>query len=80
MDAILLVILGALGGAIVLALIIVAALQVVRSDEISLTAKTAWIIGIVAAPLLGALAWFLLGDRTVQIERELGIRGPRSGG
>ena len=79
MDVIPLFILGALGGAIVLAFIFVAVLQVVRSAEISLTAKTVWIIGIVAAPLLGAMAWYLLGDRTVQIERELGIRGPRSG-
>jgi len=78
MEALPLIILGALAGAIVLAFIIIAAVQVVRSVDISLTAKTVWIVAIIAAPLVGAMAWYLIGDRTPQIERELGIRGPRS--
>lgn len=80
MEALPVVILAAVCGAIVVAFIVVAVLQVVRSTDISLTAKTAWIIGIIVGPLIGAMAWYLLGDRTPQIERELGITGPRSGG
>ncbi|WAB80634.1 PLDc N-terminal domain-containing protein [Microcella daejeonensis] len=80
MEALPVFILAAVCGVIVIAFIVVAVLQVVRSTDISLTARTAWVIGIVVAPLIGAMAWYLLGDRTPQIERELGIRGPRSGG
>lgn len=42
--------------------------------EIALVSKVVWGVAILLAPVLGFLAFLLLGERTAQMERELGIR------
>ncbi|WP_072314115.1 hypothetical protein [Agrococcus sp. Marseille-P2731] len=46
----------------------------VQRMEIALVSQLAWGLAIVLLPLVGLVAFLLVGDRTPQIERELGIR------
>ena len=54
------------------ALVITAVVQVLRSTAIAQTSKIAWIVGIVIFPLIGSVAWFLLGDKTTRVENAIG--------
>lgn len=59
------------------AFVIAAVVQVARSTGIARASKTAWIAGIVLVPLLGTVAWLLLGHRTPRVEDAL--RATRDG-
>lgn len=42
--------------------------------DVALVTKVIWGVAILAFPVAGLIAFLLLGDRTPQMERELGIR------
>lgn len=44
------------------------------SLDVALVSKVVWAVAILAFPIAGLVAFLLLGDRTPQMERELGIR------
>lgn len=44
------------------------------SMDVALVSKVIWAVVILTFPVVGLLAFALLGDRTPQMERELGIR------
>ena len=49
--------------------IVAALLQISRVPTLRPWSRAAWILAIVAMPLLGALAWFAIGSRTPEAER-----------
>ncbi|GAB7303020.1 PLDc N-terminal domain-containing protein [Clavibacter michiganensis] len=49
--------------------IVVALLQISRVPNLRPWSRAAWILVIVAMPLLGAFAWFAIGSRTPEAER-----------
>jgi hypothetical protein len=55
--------------AVYLGTIVIALLQISRVPGLHSWSRAAWILAIVAMPLLGALAWFALGSRTPEAER-----------
>ena len=55
------------------ALVITAVVQVLRSSTIASSSKIAWLVGIVIVPLIGSVAWFLVGDKTPQLESALAM-------
>ena len=59
-----LVVLGVLAGALVVAVLAYAIVQVLRDRSITWQARAAWLVTILALPLGGALAWFAVGHRT----------------
>lgn len=50
------------------------ALSRVARMPIALVSQVAWAVVILCLPLFGLVAFLLVGDRTEQMERELGIR------
>ncbi len=66
------VLLGLAGGGIALAgmltIVIVAAGQVVLTPWLILPVRLMWIAVILGVPLLGALAWFMVGARTTRYD------------
>lgn len=44
------------------------------ATDVDLISKVLWGVAILAFPIAGLLAFLLLGERTPQMERELGIR------
>lgn len=42
--------------------------------DVALVSKVVWGLAILAFPIAGLIAFALIGDRTPQLERELGIR------
>jgi hypothetical protein len=66
------VLLGLAGGTIALAgmltIVIVAAGQVLTTPWLILPVRLMWILVILGLPLLGALAWFMLGTRTTRYD------------
>ncbi|WP_413319003.1 hypothetical protein AA0Z99_02090 [Agrococcus sp. 1P02AA] len=50
------------------------ALRRLQGMEVAAVSQLAWGLAIVLLPLAGLVAFLLIGDRTPQIERELGIR------
>jgi len=57
------------------AFVVTAVVQVVRSAVIARASKLAWLVVLVVVPLLGSVAWFLVGDRTLQLEAALRTAG-----
>lgn len=57
------------------ALVVTALVQVVRSAVIARSSKLVWLVALVFVPLLGSVAWFLVGDRTPQLEAALRATG-----
>jgi len=57
------------------AFVVTAVVQVVRSAVIARASKLAWLVVLVVVPLLGSVAWFLVGDRTPQLETALRTAG-----
>ncbi|MFZ4893622.1 PLDc N-terminal domain-containing protein [Plantibacter sp. Mn2098] len=57
-----------------LALIASAIVSVIRSAELALVSRAAWLAAIIAFPVLGTIAWYGIGYRTHEVERALGIR------
>ena len=57
------------------AFVVTAVVQVVWSAVIARASKLAWLVALVVVPLLGAIAWFLVGDRTPQLETALRTAG-----
>lgn len=55
--------------AVYLGTIVVALLQISRVPGLHSWSRAAWILAIIAMPLVGALAWFALGSRTAEAER-----------
>jgi NO-binding membrane sensor protein with MHYT domain len=51
--------------------VVIAFVRAYRDRGISETARLVWLVGIVLMPFCGALAWYLVGDRTNSIERSL---------
>ncbi|WP_435092268.1 PLDc N-terminal domain-containing protein [Clavibacter michiganensis] len=51
------------------ALVVTALVQVVRDRALAGLARDLWIIGIVLAPVVGALAWFAVGHRAADARR-----------
>jgi len=49
-----------------LALVIATTVSVLRARHTSGAAKIAWILVVVALPILGSLAWFTLGSRPAE--------------
>lgn len=50
------------------------AMAKLRSMDVALVSQVAWAAVLLLFPVLGFLLFLLLGDRTPQMERELGIR------
>lgn len=48
-------------GLVWLALIVVALIQIARSSELSTPMKVLWVVIVFFFPLVGTLAWFVLG-------------------
>ena len=57
------------------AFVVTAVVQVVRSAVVARASKLAWLVVLVVVPLLGSVAWFLVGDRTPQLETALRTAG-----
>ena len=57
------------------AFVVTAVVQVVRSAVIARSSKLVWLVALVFVPLLGSVAWFLVGDRTPQLEAALRAAG-----
>jgi Phospholipase_D-nuclease N-terminal len=51
-------------GVALVALFVAALLSVLRSPRLTGTGRIAWTIGVLIFPLLGPLAWFLVGRRS----------------
>jgi Phospholipase_D-nuclease N-terminal len=51
-------------GLALLALFVAALLSVLRSTRLTGTGRIVWIIAVLVFPLLGPLAWFLVGRRS----------------
>ena len=57
------------------ALVVTAVVQVLRSPMIATSWKIGWVAGVLIAPLVGSVAWFLVGNKTSQLESALGTAG-----
>ena len=55
---------GVLGLALT-ALMITALMQIAKHPAIDPTARAVWILIVVIAPVLGAIAWFLIGQKEI---------------
>ncbi|NQX34069.1 PLDc N-terminal domain-containing protein [Herbiconiux sp. VKM Ac-2851] len=55
------ILLGAAAIALYLAAVIFAIVQISKSSELNSTERSIWIIGVVLAPVWGAIAWYALG-------------------
>ncbi|PPF87701.1 hypothetical protein C5C03_09565 [Clavibacter michiganensis] len=51
------------------ALVVAAIVQVVRDRALAGLVRDLWVLGIVLAPIVGALAWFAVGRRTSEAQR-----------
>lgn len=56
--------LGVVAGLVVIAGLVWIIRNVLRTDDLSNTAKTIWIIVLIAAPILGIIAWLVFQART----------------
>lgn len=53
-------------GPAVLALAVLAAISVLRSSDVDGGSRLGWILAVVALPVLGPLAWFVVGRRSAR--------------
>lgn len=44
--------------------VVVALVQIVRRPFVSPLMRLLWLVGVIAFPMLGPIAWFAFGDRT----------------
>lgn len=58
----------AIAGAVILVLVIVALVQVARQPKIDPIVRALWILIIVVAPIVGAIVWFAIGQRTTTLQ------------
>ncbi|PJJ65078.1 PLDc N-terminal domain-containing protein [Compostimonas suwonensis] len=61
----------AVAGAALVGFIVFALVDVLRTTTISSAARLIWAAVVVLAPLLGTAAWYLVGQRTPELERSL---------
>ncbi|WP_440694356.1 PLDc N-terminal domain-containing protein [Clavibacter nebraskensis] len=54
------------------ALAVAAIVQVVRDRGLTGLARDLWVAAVVVFPVLGAIAWFAIGDRTTDAQRAVG--------
>lgn len=67
MDVTAVVVLSVLGfaaAAVIVGLVIVALLQIAKTDTLDNTGRAVWILIVIIAPVLGAAIWFWIGTRT----------------
>ena len=62
----------AIAGAVILVLVIVALVQVARQPKLDPIVRTLWVLIIVVAPILGAIVWFAIGQRTATLQFSTG--------
>ncbi|WP_369960130.1 PLDc N-terminal domain-containing protein [Leifsonia sp. EB34] len=67
MELILFVLVGIVAMATIAVLFVVALVQVLRQRFISPLARLAWVVVLVALPVLGSIAWFAIGEKTPQL-------------
>lgn len=58
---------GALAGAFLLGVIVVASVQALQARELDSLSQAAWLLFIFCAPLLGAVAWFIVHEHRVDV-------------
>jgi chromate transport protein ChrA len=59
---------GAVAGAVILVLVIVALVQVARQPKVDPIVRALWILIIVVAPIAGAIVWFAIGQKTTRLQ------------
>ncbi|GAB3045524.1 hypothetical protein GCM10027052_30120 [Parafrigoribacterium mesophilum] len=67
MDVTAVVVLSVLGfaaAAVIVGLVIVALLQIAKTDTLDNTGRAVWILIVIIAPVFGAAIWFWIGTRT----------------
>jgi hypothetical protein len=52
-------------------LVVTSLVQVVRSRTIETLARVGWVLAIIAFPLFGTMAWFLVGHKTKSVLDQL---------
>jgi len=58
---------GALAGAFLLGVIVVAFVQALRARELDSLSQVAWLLFIFCVPLLGAVAWFIVDEHRLDV-------------
>ncbi len=58
----------AVAGAVILVLVIVALVQVARLPKVDPIVRALWILIIVVAPIVGAIVWFAIGQKTTTLQ------------
>ena len=61
--SILAIVIGAVAAATVLFFIVMAAVQVSRTDSLSFVFKLVWVVLLISFPVITTMIWYLAGDR-----------------
>ena len=66
------ILVAAVAGAVILVLVIVALVQVSRQPKLDPIVRALWVLIIVIAPILGAIVWLAIGQRTATLQSSTG--------
>jgi len=58
----------AVAGAVILVLVILALVQVARQPKVDPIVRALWILIIVVAPIVGAIVWFAISQKTATLQ------------
>ncbi|TFC07990.1 PLDc N-terminal domain-containing protein [Cryobacterium mannosilyticum] len=73
-QAVFAVVLASIVAVVYVAAIAYAMMQIARTNDLSGVEKAVWIVGVVFAPLLGALVWFFAGPHPFSLRLTRQVR------